>query len=45
MPYDELLVQCVRAHLRADEAAAARAKALQARMRTGTPVEVAFIGA
>jgi class 3 adenylate cyclase len=45
MPYDELLVQCARARLRADEVAAARAKALQARMRTGTPVEVAFIGA
>ena len=40
MPYDELLVVSARAHLLGDAVAQARMQVLQARMRTGLPLEV-----
>ena len=43
MPYDELLVACARSQLRNDAAARARAAALQERMQTGQPLEVAHL--
>ena len=43
MPYDELLVACARSQLRSDAAAGARAAALQERMQTGQPLEVAHL--
>ena len=43
MPYDELLVACARSQLRNDAVAGARAAALQERMQTGQPLEVAHL--
>ena len=40
MPYDELHVACARMQLLGDTAAGARRNELQARLRTGTPLEV-----